>query len=209
MYAEQWRELLLRTDPEIALAYFYFNFNDQKHQEKQKAQNADGLLCSLIKQIWSKRPDKPPVVDLLNNYRRRGHRPEDRILKEALSAMICGFSSVYIIIDALDECPKECGLLQRDGLLETLRELHDKKFSNIHLMCTSRSQKDIETAFKSLVSPAAIAIDLDSSDCTSLVEADIGLYLDQVFATGTFQSWHDDDVKTEAKEALIKKAGGM
>lgn len=123
--------------------------------------------------------------------------------------MIRGFSSVYIVIDALDECPDEDGLLKRERLLEALCELHKGNFSNIHLLCTSRSESDIEAVFRPLMSSsAAIAIDLDSSDCTGLVQEDIGRYLDQIFASVNYESW-PDLIKAEAKHVLIKKAGGM
>jgi hypothetical protein len=135
--------------------------------------------------VWCKRPDKPPIIEKLNDRKKKGHQPQYEILKEILATMIWWFSSIYIIIDALDECPNEYGLLKRERLLETLRELHNEKFSNVHLMCTSHSQQDIEAALKSLMSPTVIGIDLDT---ISLMKKDMRLYLDQVSATRGYKS---------------------
>lgn len=166
------------------------------------------MLCSLIRQLWCKRPDKPPVVDELDKCEKKGHRPDLETLKRTLAAMICGFSSVYLIVDALDECPNEDGILKREQLLETVSEVYSKGFSNVHLLCTSRSEPDIKAAFKPLMSSSAISIDLDSSGCIGLVQNDIGLYLDQVFASPNYNSW-PESIKAEAKDVLIKKAEGM
>ncbi|KAF8858160.1 hypothetical protein BDZ45DRAFT_802669 [Acephala macrosclerotiorum] len=188
-------------DPKVAIAYFYFSFNDKKKQ------NTDELLCSLIRQLWCKRPDKPPIVQNLDQCEKKNHRPDLETLKQTLAAMICGFSRVYIIIDALDECPNEDGL--RERLLKTLCGLHKANHSNFHLLCTSRSESDIEVALRPLMSSqAAIGIDLDSSYCNDLVREDIRLHLDEVFADSKYNSW-PPEIKVEAKGVLIKKAEGM
>ena len=191
------------ADPDVAIAYFYFSFNDQKKQ------NTDELLCSLVKQIWSQRPDKPPVVETLDRCEQKNHRPDLETLKQTIAAMICGFSSVYIIVDALDECPNEDGQRERKRLLDTLSELHKKKISNVHLLCTSRSESDIEAVFRPLISsPATITIDLDSAKYTDFVKKDIGLYLDQIFQSEDFTYW-PPLIKKQAKDVLIEKAEGM
>lgn len=192
------------NDPNVAIAYFYFSFNTQE------TQTTDTLLCSLICQLWTKRPDKPEIISKLDKYEKQNQRPDLETLKEALAAMTCGFSNVYIIVDALDECPNEDGVWKREKLLESLSHLQKKLLPNVHLLCTSRSEPDIEATFRPLItlSNAVLEIDLDSSGCIGLVQHDISLYLDQLFATPNYQFWSDGN-KAEAKSVLITKAEGM
>ncbi|KUJ08499.1 uncharacterized protein LY89DRAFT_741860 [Mollisia scopiformis] len=157
-----------------------------------------------------KRPDRPPVIDKLDECQRKNHRPDLEILKKAIAAMTGGFSDVYLVIDALDECFDEKGSMKRDSLLEVLSELHGLELSNFHLLCTSRSAPDIVATFRSLMiaSNSTKRIDLDSSVCIGFIQRDISLYLDRVFASTKFEFW-PDSMKTEAREVLIKNAEGM
>jgi len=60
---------------------------------------------------------------------------------------------IYIIIDALDECPNFPGRPSaREELLQLIEELVDLKLRNVHLCVASRPEMDIRMALESLAS---------------------------------------------------------
>jgi hypothetical protein len=163
------------------------------------------MLGSLVKQLCCRRPNTPQPVNDLSQYKERGQYPDMRTLEATLAATINGFSEVYIVIDALDECPYESG--ERKRLLDCLRRIHMATSENLHLLCTSRREPDIEAMLKPLLSPPSkTAVDLLIYKYA--VDHDIGLYIDKTLATADYDSW-PDTVKAEARSTLIKNADGM
>lgn len=97
------------------MVYWYFTFVDT---EKQKVSN---LLCSWMKDLCSNRRDTPQVLKDADAHFNRGQQQptyDKSILM--LQAAIKGFDNVYLIIDALDECPRHEG--ERDLLLNTIKK---------------------------------------------------------------------------------------
>jgi hypothetical protein len=163
------------------------------------------MLCSLIRQLCSRRPDTPQSLKDLAQYKDRGHRPDLEALQSILLATIHGFSSVYIIIDALDECPFENR--ERKLLLEIICKIHKNESKNLHIFCTSRKEVDIDAGLKPVMClQTGMAIDL--STYKAAIDHDIGLHIDNTLASSDFDSW-PDHIKTEARETLIAKADGM
>ncbi|KAK4119292.1 ankyrin [Parathielavia appendiculata] len=187
-------------DPLTALAYFYFSFSDAKKQ------GVDGMLASLVKQLCSRRPILPRVMDSLHEFRERGERPDAKTLEETLIAAMAGFSSVHIVIDALDECLVLQG--ERRLLLDTVRRIVMAAPANLHVFLTSRKEVDIEAVLGPLLSPPSNKLALDLSGATEIVNRDIGLYIDSVLASPDFEPW-PDNIKTEARTMLIERADGM
>ena len=55
-----------------------------------------------------------------------------------------GQGPIYIIVDAVDECPNFLGRPSaRDDVLELIEELVDLKLPNLHLCVASRPEMDI------------------------------------------------------------------
>lgn len=163
------------------------------------------MLGSLIKQLCCRRPDTPQPLKDLGRYKEQGQRPDTKTLVNTLAATIRGFSDVFLVIDAMDECPFQSG--ERKKLLDCLRGIHMAKSDNLHLLCTSRREPDIETVLNPLLSsPAKIALDL--SIYKDAVNRDIGLYIDKTLATSDYDSWLES-VKAEARATLIQNADGM
>ncbi|KAI8951140.1 ankyrin repeat-containing domain protein [Xylaria longipes] len=187
------------SDPESASAYFFFSFSDL---EKQKV---DAMLGSLIKQLYASRPDTPQVIKNLGEYKKKGERPDTKTLEAALIAAGSGFSSVSIVIDALDECPALNE--ERNKLLGSLGRIIATMPDNFQLFCTSRAEPDIKLAISIFMSPPSRA-DIDLTVKTRGVNHDIGLYIDSVFASANYNSW-PSDLKAEAKALLIQRADGM
>ncbi|KAL2157746.1 hypothetical protein VTH06DRAFT_5014 [Thermothelomyces fergusii] len=190
-------------NPWKALAYFCFSFSDVKKQD------VSGMLASLVRQLCSRLLVLPREVKELFGYKNRGHRPSVETLETALIAVISGFSEVYIVIDALDECPAIGGA--RKKLLDTVRRVVGKMSgvapTSSHILCTSRKEADISAGLVPLLSPPRGG-EIDLTALAKAVEDDIGLYVDSVFASDHFKSW-PNDVKAEARDLLVQKSDGM
>ncbi|KAK4077056.1 uncharacterized protein Triagg1_4023 [Trichoderma aggressivum f. europaeum] len=182
-----------------ALAYFYFSFSDP---QKQKV---DVMLASLIKQICSYFSQELLFLEDFRGHKRRGERPDTRALEKMLVMSASSFSNVYVVIDALDECP----LLnnQREYLLKSLGRILVNEPENLHIFLTSRKEQDIDKKLRaSLSPPQRIEIDLLAHQET--LNHDIHRYIDLKLATDAFDSW-PESVKEEVKQSLVEKADYM
>jgi hypothetical protein len=181
--------------PDLALIYFYFDFSDP---EKQKASN---FLSSLVGQLCSKVVDIPEQLKKLHKRCGDGQqRPAVRELNSILSLMTREFEDIFIVIDALDECPKNG---DRGDVLKLISEFKSWPSSNLHLLITSRHELDIERELSSLLTQPAIPIQ------GSQVESDINLYIAHELATDLDLKEWPSDVKSEIEKALTARAKGM
>ncbi|KAL8372306.1 hypothetical protein RB595_001885 [Gaeumannomyces hyphopodioides] len=187
------------AEPDIAVAYFFFSFSDSKKQRLAE------MLASLVRQLCARRPNTPQPVKSLSEYKNGGGRPDTKTLEAALMATIRGFSAVFVVIDALDECPTLAN--ERTKLLDSLGRVIAAMPGNLHILCTSRPEADIKAAMDPVLSrPLGTAIDLTANQWRH--NGDIGLYIDTMLASADYSSW-PIDLKAEAKDLLLKKADGM
>jgi hypothetical protein len=165
------------------------------------------IIRSLIKQLYCCRPNTPEAVELLHKYRETGQHPELQDLRDALIATVRGFSSVYLVIDALDEYAYQ--ISERRNLLDNILQIQMSGLKNLHILCTSRREVDIEKGFKTLfLASAPASIDVNLLTYRNKVDYDIGLYIDKTLASETYDEW-SEEIKKEVREALIEKADGM
>jgi hypothetical protein len=132
------------------MSYFYFDF---RNTDKQDHRN---LLLSILSQL-SSRSDL--CCDMLYRVYRAhdngAHKPTDdtliKILKDTLTCSNHG--PIYIIMDALDECPGTFGLPSpRELVLDLVKELVELSLPNLHICVTSRPEIDIRTILEPLTS---------------------------------------------------------
>lgn len=103
---------------------------------------------------------------------------------------------MYIVFDALDECPG------RDELLTLLHMMHGWRLDILHCLVISRYQGDIEKKLRRLVSHE-IPID------ESLIAGDIRLYVSKTLADDIkFQMWSAEE-KAMIEAALTWRQHGM
>ncbi|CZR60767.1 uncharacterized protein PAC_10663 [Phialocephala subalpina] len=197
--AIRWITELHGSNPNVAIAYWYFSFSDQKKQSVHE------MLRSLTKQLLCCRPDTPKAVTDLRSYQDRGHTPDLARLVSALLATIGGFPKVYIVIDALDECPISDH--QRGDLLDSLISILKDCSSCVHMLCTSRPELDIAAAFKDLKYPST-RVDFDLASRQKAVNWGIRIYIDDTLARHPCQTW-PENIKREVRDGLIEKADGM
>ncbi|KAJ3572718.1 hypothetical protein NPX13_g4955 [Xylaria arbuscula] len=190
------------SNPGSPVAYFFFSFSDRETQK------VEAMLSSLIGQLYASRPDTPQVIKDLDTYKEKRQSPDMETLENALIDIANGFSSVSLIIDALDECPSINE--ERRNLLESLRRIVAKMPDNLHIFLTSRPESEIRTemddTFAKRQDSFSCAMNLTSGP--EGVNRDIGLYIDSTLASGTFKLW-PPNLKAKAKDILVKRADGM
>jgi hypothetical protein len=177
------------------VAYFYFDFNTTAKQE------VTACLSSIVAQLCSCLTTFPPHIRQF--YERCNHgklRPGLDELTGILCEVIQSLDHVFVVIDALDECPKG---QERDSLLTVLSNVKSSSLYNLHLLVTSRREPDIEENLGPLLTSQPISLQ------GSEVDWDIQSHISSVLATDPKLKRWSDDVKQEIETALTIGANGM
>ncbi|KAI1861538.1 hypothetical protein JX265_009505 [Neoarthrinium moseri] len=186
----------LQTSPghSAALLYFYFDFTDT---QKQQFENT---IRSLVWQLYHKneraRKDLGALYASCNSGR---DQPRIDRLQETFAKMVQESGEVWVVLDALDECTV------RDKLLFWLENVRTGK-QNVHLLATSRPERDIRSAIEKFsYEEERIPIQDD------LIEADIRSYVHaQIREDKSFEIWNTrPDIQAEMETSLVSKANGM
>ena len=112
---------------------------------------------------------------------------------------------VYLILDALDECPNTSGVPSaREEVLDLLKELVDLRLPNLHICATSRPEVDIHDTLANLASHSVSLHDEDGQ------RKDIAEYVRSVVYSDSraMRRWRDEDQALVIK-TLSEKADGM
>jgi hypothetical protein len=128
------------------MAYYYFDFRDSKKQD------CYGLLSSLILQLSLESDPCCNILSKLYSDNNRARKPTLTALKKCMKDMLSqpGQGSIYIIVDALDECSNSSGTPSaRSKVLELIKELVGLELSNVHLCVASRPEIDIQKVLES------------------------------------------------------------
>jgi hypothetical protein len=126
----------LRQNEELGVAFIYCNY---KEQDKQTIPN---LMSSILHQLAVCAPEiSKDLMYRLIEYRQKQIRPSMKATLDALRIIVSTYQTVYVVIDALDECSESNG--ERSELVGHLREMP----SNLKILCTSRELPDIEKLF--------------------------------------------------------------
>ena len=113
-----------------------------------------------------------------------------------LRSIVGSFKDVYIVFDALDECNN------RSGFLERLTEIHGWGLDKLHLLATSRKERDIEETLRHMVTHR---VPMDES----LVDSDILVHVSTTLNHDhKFKTWSGDE-KQMIETTLIEGAHGM
>jgi hypothetical protein len=185
------------------MAYFYFDFRDLSKQ------TCHDLLRSLVFQLAT---DSSPCCDILHRiYKARKdgtQQPSDYTLKECLKEMLrlLAHGQVFIVLDALDECPDSSGLPPpRSEVLQLVKELVDLRLSGLHICATSRPEVDIRAVLQPLAF-RSVSLHDESGQ-----KADIAGYVQTVVnspLSTAMRRWRVDD-KNMVIETLTERADGM
>jgi hypothetical protein len=194
--------MALRDAGMASMAYFYFDFKDI---HKQKLHN---LLPSLLTQL-SARSD--PCCDILSRlycaHDRGEKQPSDRVMVECLKEMLILLDAqgpTYIILDALDECPKTSTIPPpREEVIDFVEELVGLRLPNIHICVTSRPELDIQAVLGPLT-PCPVSLHDESGQ-----QEDIANYVVSIVESDRrTRRWRKED-KDLVIKTLTEKADGM
>ena len=185
------------------MAYFYFDYKDVNKQ------GCRDVLLSLVSQLSTR---SIPCCDILHRiYTRHENgtrQPSDDTLKECLKEMlrVPGQGPIFIVLDALDECPDTSGIpSSRDEVLQLVKELVDLHLQGLHVCATSRPEVDI----RAVLGPLAFrSISLHDE---SGQNADIADYIRSVVnssPSAAMRRWRAED-KNLVIETLTERADGM
>ena len=183
------------------LAYFYFDFKDTAKQDSR------ALLSSLLVQLSEQSDIFCDILSSLYSAHKQGfEQPTDNSLAECLKDMLTTTRQVpiYLIMDALDECPNDSGVPSlRERVLKLVKELVGLHHPNLRLCVTSRPEFDIRGSLKPLATQQISLHDEGGQ------KQDINDYVTSVIRSDErMKRWRDND-KTMVTEKLSAKADGM
>ena len=183
-------------------AFFYFDFRDA---DKQNVRN---LLFSLLIQLSSTSDDFCRILSELYSAHGRGsQQPSDDELMECLKDMFTlpGQGEIYIVMDALDECPNSSGYpTPREQVLMIMQKLVRSRFPHVHFCILSRPEVDIRDALEPL---AAHNVSLHEQAGQN---RDVSDYIKSVITKSdpAIGRWREEDRQLVIK-TLTERAGGM
>jgi hypothetical protein len=175
------------------LAYFFFSFRET---EKQKASN---LPRSILAQLLEQAENIPTALQTFYDKYQHGEPSESGVL-ESIQALLV-VSHIYIIIDALDECPN--AEEERAELCNILKEVHSWANDKCHVLVTSRKEADLTEALLPIVAQEPISIQ------GSVVDTDIQKFVRTQLQTNSKLSKWSKEIQAEIEQTLVKKSGGM
>ena len=131
-------------------AFYYFDFRNTAKQDVR------GLLTSLLVQLCAKSDPCYQILSRLYSTYDNGSRlPDDKALVKCLKDMLelAEQPVIYLIVDALDECPNTSGVVPpRERVLELIEDLVEIDLGVLRICVTSRPEADILDALQHLAS---------------------------------------------------------
>ena len=183
-----------------SLAFFYCDFREDRKKELR------GLLLSFLVQLYHQ---SDFYFDILSNFyseHDKGSRPpSDDALVGCLKNLlkIPGLAPVYLIVDALDECPNPSVVRSpRAKVLSLIEELITTQIRDLRVCVTSRPEVDIKDVLDLLIFRSVSLHD------ESEQKRDIEDYIKSVINTRTTKRWKEEHRKL-AIGVLTEKSNGM
>ena len=184
-----------------SLAFFYCDFRDDRKKELR------GLLSSFLVQLYHQSDSYFDLLSKFYSKHDKGSRPpSDDALARCLMDLLKlpELAPVYLVVDALDECPNPSVVrFPRVEVLSLIEELVKAQIPNLRICVTSRPEFDIIDVLEPLVSHA---VSLHSEDGQN---RDIEDYIKSVINTRPKKGRWKEEHKELAIDVLIKNANGM
>lgn len=173
------------------MAYFYFDYGDTDRQSVRS------LVNSLLGQLCKQSPRVPDCVKVLFDRHEDGvQQPREKDLRAALVSVMKSFPQLYLALDALDECT------DREELMDFLGELMSSNIGGLHLLSTSRQERDIEIGF---CDHQPVKVGLEEEQ----VKGDIKLHIRSRLTRDLRLKRLAEPIKAEIEVALLDGARGM
>ena len=184
-----------------SLAIFFHDFRDDRKKD------LTGLLSSMLLQLCHHSDSYYDILSAFYSTHRDGAlNPDDDKLVQCLMDLLKRAEPrpVYLVIDALDECPSTSSLSSpREMLLSFLEDLVEAQLPNLRICVTSRPEVDI----KAIIEPLAFrSISLHDEPGQ---KEDIIKYIESIVNTNNnIKAWNPEH-KELVIDVLTKKADGM
>jgi hypothetical protein len=183
------------------MAYFYCDFRDE---DKQSHRN---ILLSILSQLSAQ---SNPCFDILSKlyskHDKGAQTPNNSTLMKCLNDILSfpNQNPVFLIVDALDECPDNSGMpSSREQVLDLVKYLVGLCESNLHVCVTSRPEIDIRSALESLTS-FRISLHEQTGQRKDIIK-----YVSSVvYSDVKMRRWREED-KRLVIETLSERADGM
>jgi len=186
------------------IAYFFFDFKDRK-------QDMRVFLSSILAQLSNQSVSLCNVLlEFYSAHQRGSQKPGARELMQCLEKMlkVPREEPIYVIVDAVDECPDTSGLQSlREKVLELIETLVGFHLSNLRLCVTSRPEIDIRNVLEPLTpTTTRLGVSLHDQDGQKKAIAD---YVHSVVSSDRkMMRWRDEERRLVIK-TLSERADGM
>ena len=195
---------MARCEAESAImAYFYCDFRDENKQ------NCCNLVLSIISQLCAQSNLCYDTLSRIYSAHDDGtvaRKPSDETLTKCLTEMVSlpVQGPIYLIVDALDECPNNSGLpTSREEVLDLINNLVGLRLPNLHICVTSRPEIDIKTTLEPLTT-LRVSLHHQSGQ-----KKDIMDYVNSVVHSDKMmRRWREED-RILVIETLSERADGM
>ncbi|KAL2803140.1 hypothetical protein BJX63DRAFT_412986 [Aspergillus granulosus] len=176
----------------VGVAFFYFTF-----REKSKLDES-AMIRAMLLQLSAQHQECAADLARVYNSHKLGTAPTHTLI-EALQCMFKRFQQIYVLVDALDECPK---YVKRDRVLEVLSGMRQWGLPGLHLLVTSRDESDIRRALDPK-RDEDIALRGNSG-----VDDDINSFIkSQLKSNSHLRKWQS--YENEIQQALARRAQGV
>ena len=183
-----------------SLAFFYCDFREDRKKELR------GLLSSFLVQLYHQSDSYFDILSKFYSEHDNGSRPpSDEALVGCLKDLLRlpGLAPVYLIVDALDECPKPSVVRSpRAEVLNLIKDLVETQTPNLRMCVTSRPEPDIKDVLDPLIFRSISLHD----ECGQ--KRDIKDYIKSIINTRTIERWNEEH-RILAINVLIEKSNGM
>ena len=159
------------------------------------------MVRSILAQLLRKCDGIPAAVAALFSSCESGRQqPPLSAYVDVLRRIIIEIPRVFLVLDALDECDS------RKVLLEVITTISDWEANNLHILLTSRKERDIQDIVEQIVRSENM-VPLQSDQ----VDPDIRAYIvERLSKDKSLEKWHrSNEVEEEIESVLMKKAKGM
>ena len=193
--------MALREAEVASIAYFYCDFRDE---DKQSHRN---ILLSILFQL-SAQSDQcfETLSNLYSKHDQGAQQPSDSALLKCLNDVLSlpAQIPVFLIVDALDECPDNVGMPScRERVLVLIKHLVDLCPNDLHICVTSRPEIDITAILEPLTSQR-----VSLHDQTGQKKDIIEYVRSVVYTDARMRRWREED-KQLVIETLAERADGM
>jgi hypothetical protein len=192
-----------RRTSSVLIAYYYFDFKDVAKRDVR------GLLSSLLMQLADGSDRcRGALSELYATCGGGSEQPSEDALVQCVNEMLQlpGQLPVYIIVDALDECPNNTGSPSpRKKVLGFMGDLVEWKYANLYLCITSRPEQDIQSTLNPLT-PTSRRVSLHEEGGQ---RQDINNYIRSFVRTDeSMRRWREED-KGLVINTLTERVQGM